>query len=96
VAHRVTSLLRSNSAAFGAKPTWKLTDQNLWVHALGRRRAVFKARGDRLRDVETAEQKNGIAIRENTIANSAAIMFSTPLIGCLVLLANQTNNGGHG
>jgi len=34
MAHRVTSLLRSNWAAFGAKPTWKLTDQNLWVHAL--------------------------------------------------------------
>jgi methionine-rich copper-binding protein CopC len=34
LAHRVTSLLRSNSAAFGAKPTWKLTDQNLWIHAL--------------------------------------------------------------
>ena len=34
LAHRVTSLPRSNSAAFGAKPTWTLTDQNLWVHAL--------------------------------------------------------------
>jgi hypothetical protein len=34
VAHRVTSLPRSNSAAFGVKPTWTLTDQNLWVNAL--------------------------------------------------------------
>jgi hypothetical protein len=41
VAHRVISLPRSNSAAFGAKPTWTLTDQNLWVHALNSARRVF-------------------------------------------------------
>jgi hypothetical protein len=42
VVHRDISPRHSNSTAFGAKPTWMLTDQNLWVHALRMRRGELR------------------------------------------------------